>query len=160
MEVIKKYWYFIVLSFVVSGLVRMEFAFFILSLLILYFNCYYYIGVDKINKIGIETTVEILFYGRDRDLHKTPIIKFYIGEREIQKEPFYYASTDLSKFKTYKNNINKPIPIKYNPINPEEFIICSEKNFSWGAMIFTTLIGLIFLFVSIAGLLEYIDFSK
>ena len=109
---------------------------------------------DHIKKKGIKTTGRILSYESDEDGHKTPIIEFKTLEGKfITKKPYYYASTDLSIFKNYKNNINKNVEIIYSPKKPEKFVIKSEKSFNYGSLIFMIIISLIFLGIAIGKIL-------
>ena len=34
--------------------------------------------------------------------------------QQVKKKPYYYASTGLSKIKSYKDKINAPVPVLYN----------------------------------------------
>ncbi|WP_438967249.1 hypothetical protein [Flavobacterium sp.] len=112
---------------------------------------------DYINKNGIKTNGKILSYESDEDGHKTPIIEFKTFDGKfVSKKPHYYASTDLSFFKTYQNNINQIVEIIYSPKKPEMFVIKSEKNFNYGSIIFMLIISLIFLGIAIGKILGLI----
>jgi hypothetical protein len=75
----------------------------------------------------------------------------------FKKKQYYYASTDLSKIKTYKKNIDNPIPFLYDPRNPEKFIMGKDRNFNSFSLIFTMLAGRVFLTIRIYGIMGLID---
>ena len=83
-------------------------------------------------------------------------MEFEINGKKILRKPYYYLSTDLSKLKTYRNKIDKLITIVYNPKDPEKFIIKSEKGFNYFSLIFSVIIGLVFIFISLAQLFNFI----
>lgn len=78
-------------------------------------------------------------------------------EYKFEKNPFYYALTDLSKIRTYKKNIDKPIDVLYDAKNPEKFVIGRERNFNSFSLIFATLVGLIFLTIGVCSILGIIN---
>lgn len=160
MEYLKKYWIFSMLAFIGLAFIEIELVFLLLSLIMIYQSIYYYLGAKAIYKTGVETTGVVLFYSRDEDGYKTPTVKYDANGKDIQKEPFYYASTDLSKFRSYKSHIDTTITIKYDPEKPENFVINSDKDFNWGTIVLFLFVGMIFLGLSIAGLLGYIHFDK
>jgi hypothetical protein len=59
----------------------------------------------------------------------TPTIEFAFADGvRIIKEPTISSSTDLSKFRSYKNMVDKEILILYNPSNPAEFSIAGDRT--------------------------------
>lgn len=135
--------------------------FLILGTIMLYNAFSTLIFFDHIKKNGIECTGKILSYKSDEDNHKTPVIEFKtIQGNLITKKPYYYASTDLSIFRTYKNNINKNIGIVYSPKNQDKFIIKTEKNFNYGSIIFMIFGGLLFSGLAIADISGSINIFK
>lgn len=160
MEIINRYWTLIIIVFVISMFIKFELCFIILGSLVMFLCIHYYLAIKTINKSGIETKALILNYTRDHDGYKTPTLKFKtLDGTEIKKEPYYYASTDLSKFRSYSDKINETVSVKYDLNNPEKFIICDEKNFNWGTIVFAMIVGLIFLCVAFASILGYIKLS-
>ncbi|WP_432671486.1 DUF3592 domain-containing protein [Flavobacterium sp. SM2513] len=132
----------------------------ILGSLVAIMNMYYWILISDIHKNGIATVGKIVSYESDSDGHKAPVIKFICKNgMHILTKPFYYASTDFSKIRSYKNNIDSPIDIFYNPKYPERFIIEKEKHFNSFSLIFTTLVGLIFLTFGICNIIGFITFE-
>lgn len=160
MEYLQKYWILIVLVFIGLAFIDSKLCLLLFSFIIIYISIDYYLGIKAIYKFGVETTGEILFYNRDGDGYKIPTIKYHVNGKEIQKEPFFYASTDVSKIRSYKSHINTSIIIRYDSEKPEKFVISSEKDFNFGSIVFIFLIGIIFFSVSVGGLLGYIDLNK
>ena len=125
----------------------------ILGSLISVVSIYYCSFLSDIHKNGIESVGKIVFYESDSDGHKTPTIEFTSKDGiQVRKEPYYYASTDVSKIRTYKNNIDKSIDIIYDQKNPEEFVIGNERNFNSFSLQFVLFVGMIFLIVGICGI--------
>ena len=114
------------------------------------------IFLNQINKKGEETIGKITSYLTESEEYKTPLVEFEINGKKILKKPYYYSSSDLSKFKTYRKNINKSITIVYIPNNPEKFIIKSEKGFNYFSLIFSAIVGLGFILISLANLFNFI----
>lgn len=158
MKIIEKYGLIIVVLFVFFMFYKPIFCFLIIGTLVFYYGINSLTFLNYIKKNGIESLGEILSYEPDEDGYKTPIIEFKTlkGER-IKQKPYYYASTDLSIFRTYKNNINKKITVIYTEKNPEKFVIKTEKDFNIGSIIFMLIVGLIFLGLSIGNLLGFLN---
>ena len=76
---------------------------------------------------------------------------------QVREKPYFYASTDLSKIRTYKKDIDKPIDILYDPKSPEKFVLGKERNFNSFGLIFMALVGLIFFTVGICSIMGIID---
>ena len=117
-----------------------------------------WILIVNIQKNGIKSIGKILSYESDEDGHKTPTIEFKTKKgNQIKKKPYYYASTDLSKIKTYKNKINESVSVLYDKKNPEKFVIETERDFNYFSLILIILVGVVFLTVGTLSLLEIIQ---
>lgn len=127
--------------------------------LCVYYVVHYTTFLIHINKYGKESRGTILFYETEGKGHKTPLVEFEINGEQIVKKPYYYASTDLSIFKTYKKNINKSISILYSPKCPEKFIIKSEKGFNYFSLILSGIVGLLFTLISLIQLYKSININ-
>ena len=111
-----------------------------------------------INKNGIHSVGKIVFYESDSDGYKTPMVEFTSQNgMQVREKPYFYASTDLSKIRTYKKDIDKPIDILYDPKSPEKFVLGKERNFNSFGLIFMALVGLIFFTVGICSIMGIID---
>ena len=154
----KKYAIPIVGVFIFFALYKPAGCFILLGTLVTTICIHYWLFLREIDKNGIKIIGKILFYKSDSEGHKTPIVEFTSkGGVQIQKEPYCYASTDLSIFKTYSNNINKPVSILYDSKNPEKFILEKERGFNNFSLIFGALVGLIFLTIGICCILGIIN---
>jgi hypothetical protein len=154
MDLIKKYWIAIVVAFGISMFIKPALCFLILGILISYAGFEAVIFLKKISKIGIDWTGNIIEYQSDNDGYKTPLIEFTTVTGDIIREkPVVYASTDLSKVKTYSNSINQTVSILYDPDDPKKFVLKNEKGFNYVIFI---LAGLFFVGLSIVWLLGYI----
>lgn len=137
------------------------FCFLILGVIFLIYGVCIIIFFNHLKKHGIESNGRILSYQQDEDNHKIPIIEFEtIQGNSVTKKPFYYASTHLSIFISYKKNINKVVKVLYSPKNPENFVIKSEENFSYGSIVLMIFIGLLFSGLAIADILGAINIWK
>ncbi len=106
---------------------------------------------------GIDCTGTIVEYQSDNEGYKTPVIEFTSMTGEVIREkPFIYASSDLSKVRTYKNLIKQQVSILYDPEDPKKFILKEEETFSYLFLMILIAIGLFFIGMSIASLLGYI----
>jgi len=133
----------------------------IVGSLLLYYGIDSLLFLNYINKNGIESLGKILFYESDEENYKTPVIEFKTLEEELIKgKPYYYASTDLSKVRSHKNDINKKITILYCSESPENFVLKTEKDFNYGTLILMMIIGLLFISIASANLLEYINMGN
>ena len=158
MEYVKKYGIIIFIVFAFFMFYKLIICFLIIGLIVLIYGIHYYTFLNNIDHNGIESIGEILRYESDDENYKTPIVKFDAKNGiNIEAKPYYYSSTDLSKFRTYKNKINKKITVIYEPKKPERFIIKGERNFNYISLLFISLGGLIFMIVAIANLLGYIE---
>jgi len=132
-------------------------CFLILGSLATFIGIQSWIFIVDIQKNGIESIGKILFYESDEDGYKTPTIEFKTKNgNQIKKKPYYYASTDLSKFRTYKNKKNESVSVLYDKNNPEKFVVGNERSFNYFSLILIILVGIVFLTVGILSLLEII----
>lgn len=161
MELLKKYRTAIFVTFIVCMFVKPAICFLILGALSTYFGFTAIRFLKSISKSGIEQTGTIIEYQSDNDGNKTPLIEFttLTGET-IRKKPFVYASTDLSKLRNYKNQIDQPVLILYNQEEPEKFVLKNEEGFNYIVFIFFILIGLFFIGLSICWLSGYIKMDN
>ncbi len=74
----------------------------------------------------------------------------------IREKPFVYASTDISKIRSYSNSIDTSVPILYDPDDPKKFVLKNEEVFNYVVFIIFILGGLLFIGLSISWLLGYI----
>ena len=157
MNSIKKYWIVIVIIFALSMFIKPALCFLILGSIISYICIEAVLFLKNIEKKGVECTGNIIEYQSDSDGHKTPLIEFTTMTGELIKEqPYVYASTDLSKIRTYKNLINQSVSILYDPDNPKKFVLTSEKQFNYVTFFIFILGGLFFVGLSISSILGYI----
>jgi len=154
----KKYSIAIILVFVFFMFYKPLICSIIIGLLALFYGIEYFLFFKYIGENGIETTGRILSYESDEDGYKTPIILFKILDgTEIKKKPYYYWSTDLSIFRTYKNHINESVSVIYNPKSPEKFIIKKENQSNYISLLLLGIFGLIFIAIGVFHLLGYIN---
>jgi hypothetical protein len=115
------------------------------------------IFLRRMSRTGVDWTGNIVEYQSDSDGHRTPLIEFTTISGDIIKEqPVVYASTDLSKIRTYSKFIGQPIPILYDPEDPKKFVLKSEEGFNYFVSMVFILVGLFFVGLSIGSLLGYI----
>lgn len=158
MEFNKKYSTIIIVLFVLSMIFKPVFCFLILGILVLCYSVSYLLFLNDIQKNGIESPGKIMLYESDDEGYKTPIVEFKTAEGElVQKKPYYYASSDLSKFRTYKNNLNKSVIVLYSQEKPEKFIIKSEREFNYGTIVFCFIVSLFFVLFAIGCLTGYLN---
>ena len=135
-----------------------QICFIILGLFVLLYGIQYFLFFKNIQKNGIETNGKILSYQSDNEGYKTPIVEFKTLENiEVKKEPHYYWSTDLSKFRTYKNRINESVSVLYDPKFPEKFIIAKDNQSNYISLLFLGIFALIFIAIGVFHLLGYMD---
>jgi hypothetical protein len=158
MKYIAKYWLYIFITFVIAMFVKPILCAFILGSLFFYIGIATILFLRKIAKSGIQSTGTILSYESDDEGYKTPVVEFttLTGEK-ISEKPFVYASSDLSKIRTYKNMINQSVIILYDPGNPKQFVLDDEKGFNYFFLILCILAGLFFIGLCISNLLGYIQ---
>lgn len=125
-----------------------------IGVILLSFAIYGIWFVNNIKKNGIERTGKIVSYESNRKGYKTPVIEFQIGEGDFfTGKPSIHSSSDLDKFRTYTENINKTVKIIYSPKSPENFILKDSSNDF--AIILFIVIGLVLTCFSVGNLLGY-----
>jgi hypothetical protein len=160
MELIKKYWVAIVVIFAACMFIKPALCPLIFGSLVLYIGFAAVIFLKRISKIGIDWTGTIIEYQSDGDGYKTPLIEFTTIKGDVIREkPIVYASTDLSKVRTYSKSINQPVQILYDPDDPKKFVLKNEKDFNYTEFIIFILVGLSFVGLSISWLFGYIKVS-
>lgn len=158
MHFIEKYWKIIIVVFVLSMIIKPAICFLILGTLLTYIGFVAISFLKNIARNGIVCTGQIIEYQKDSDGYKTPVIEFTTQNGElIREKPHVYASTDLSKIRTYNNSINQPVPILYDPDDPCKFVITTERQFNHAVFIIIILAGLFFTGLSFAALFGYIN---
>jgi len=157
MVLIKKYGIAIVVTFGVCMFIKPALCFLILGTLTSYISFTTIIFLRKISKTGIDWTGTIIEYKSDSDGHKTPHIEFTTMTGDIIRgKPIVYASTDISKIRTYGNLINQTVPILYDPDKPKKFVLKNEKGFNYFVFIIFLLAGLFSVGLSISWLFGYL----
>lgn len=157
MDLIKKYWIGIIVTFGLCMFIKPALCFLLLGMLISYIGFAAILFLKKITKTGVDWMGKIIEYQSDSDGHKTPLIEFTtLTGDTIREKPFVYASTDLSKIRTYKNLIDQSVPILYDPDDPKKFVLKNEEGFNYIVFIVFILAGLFFVGLSIAWLIGYV----
>ncbi|WP_316635589.1 DUF3592 domain-containing protein [uncultured Flavobacterium sp.] len=152
----KKYGIVFVIAFVFFMFYKPVISVLLLGILLLFYTIYSISSLIQINKNGIEHHGKIVSYESDEEGYKTPIIEFQISEGKIfTGKPFFHTSSDLDKFQSYQNNINRTIKIIYNPDYPEKFILKGNSNYFGITLLIV--VGLVFSGISIGNLLGYND---
>ena len=160
MKLLEKYWKYIIATFVICMFLKPILCFLILGSLLLYSGFEELKFLKKIEEIGIRTTGKILKYTRGYRGVQTPTILFTtINGKIIEKEPSSYSATDINQFRSFSNFIDKQINVKYNPKNPEEFLIDDEKTFNTFSIYFMMFGGSIFSLVAILNILGLISIN-
>jgi hypothetical protein len=150
----KKYGVIFIILFVFFMFYKPVICFLLLGTLALFYAIYSISSLMDLNKNGIEHHGKIVSYESDDEGYKTPIIEFQISEGKIfTGKPFLHTSSDLDKFQSYQNNINKTIKIIYNPDYPEKFVLKGNSNYFGMALLI--IVGLAFCGISIGNLLGY-----
>jgi len=117
--------------------------------------------LKKIKQKGISCTGKILSFESGSRGYRTPIVEFTpIGGELIAGKPFFYASTDLSKIRSYSKMIDKEILILYDPDDPKKFILKREEGFNYVFLALVIVIGLLFLILSICSFIGYIKIGE
>jgi hypothetical protein len=110
--------------------------------------------LNDIDKTGIEIFGRIVAYDSDEDGHKAPIIEFQTSDGKFFKgTPLIHASSDVDKFRSYQENINKKIKILYSADCPEHFII-KGKSYRFFLNL-VAIVGLVLIIFSIVKLLSF-----
>ncbi|WP_369012680.1 DUF3592 domain-containing protein [Flavobacterium anhuiense] len=112
------------------------------------------IFLNDIDKTGIEIFGRIVAYDSDEEGYKTPVIEFQSSDGKLYRgTPLIHASSDIDKFRSYQENINKKIKILYSADCPENFII-KGKTYTFFLNLLA-IVGLTLIICSIAKLLGY-----
>ncbi len=157
MKYFQKYWWAIILIFLISAFLKLILCFLLLGSIFIYLSIESMLFAKKMHSGGIVTEGTIMCFEIDGEGDKTPIVEFTSNDGFFVKEkPFIYTSTDLDSMKDYKAMIGRKTIVIYDPSNPKKFVIEKEKDFSYGILIFCTIIGFMCVIVSISGLLGYI----
>jgi hypothetical protein len=160
MKFLEKYWNYIVGIFAICMFVKPTLCFVILGSVIFYAGIDYYRVFKILKNYGTQTTGKILKYTRGQKGYQTPTIKFSTKSGKIiETEPYFYVSSDINKFRTFKNFIEKPVEINYNPENPEEFMIVSQKNINIFGILLLIIIGAFFSILGMLDLLKLINLN-
>ena len=155
---IQKYSILIFLLFVFFMFYEPQICFIIVGSFMLLYGIQYFLFFKNIQKNGIETKGRILSYQSGYEGYKTPIVEFKTLESlVVKKEPYYYWSTDLSKFRSYKNHINESVSILYDPKFPEKFTILRESKSNYVSVVFLGIFALIFITIGVFHLLGYMN---
>jgi len=153
----KKYRIIIVFIFVIFSIINIAYGFILFGLIVFFFSVEAYAFNEKIRKIGIERSGKIIKYESNHKGFKTPIIEFETKNQElIIAKPHFYASTDLSRIRTYKNDINKPVIILYDPENPKKFVLKSEEDFNYSTIFMFFTVSFLFIALAICSLFDII----
>lgn len=116
--------------------------------------------LNRIQLVGIRRQGKIIGFESDHDGYNTPIIEFETLEGEIiEDKPYVSISTSLSRFRSYKNKIQKPVPILYMPNSPKKFVIESNEGYYYTALIFFGLIGTVLIVLGVCELMGIVNFS-
>jgi hypothetical protein len=157
---LEKYWYYIVGLFAICMFTKPVFCFIILGSIFFYSGLDYYRVFRIIKNYGIRTTGKILKYTRGQKGYQTPTINFSTRNgKTIETEPYFYVSSDINKFRTFKNYIEMPIEINYNPKNPEEFLLENQKIINIIGIFVLIFIGAFFTTIGILDVFGIIDIN-
>jgi hypothetical protein len=109
----------------------------------------------------VEGVGKILSYQIGNRGSKTPVIEFTpITGETVTAKPFLYASTDLSKIRSYSNLIDTEVLVRYDPDDPKKFVLADEKSFNYVVFTIFILVGLFFIVLSICNFLGYVKFGR
>ena len=161
MSHIKKiYWIPFFIAFGISMFVKPAFCFLLIGSAAFCIGIYAVIFLKRIQEKGIACTGKILSYETGSEGYKTPVVEFTpLGGAPITGTPFVYASTDLSKIRSYKKQIDQEVLISYDPDDPKKFILSQEKGFNYFFLVIVILFGSIFIVVGLCSLLGYIKLA-
>jgi len=160
MNFIKKSWIVIIIVFALSIFIEPALCMLILGSLAFYIGIETVLFLRKIQKKGIECTGKIIEYQPDDEGYKTPVVEFSpLSGGHIKEKPSFYASSDLSKIRSYKNMIDQTVSVLYDPDDPKKFILTAEKEFNYFSLVLLFIVSSVFIIVSISSLLGYIKLS-
>lgn len=157
MKYIEKYWIIIIIAFGFCMFIKPALCMLIIGFVAFYIGVETVIFYRKIQKKGVECIGKIIEYQSDDEGYKTPLVEFTpISGEYVKEKPTFYASSDLSKIRSYKNMIDQTVSVLYDPDDPKRFILTNEKEFNYFFLTFLFLVSLGFLIVGISSLLGYI----
>ncbi len=164
MKFIEKYWILIVVVFAVFAYVKIELSFLLLSSIIFYIAFDHLKGINNLEKNGVRTIGTVVGKNRDRYGYQSPVIRFIcMNGNVIEKEPFYYAASDINKFQNFKNVMGKEFTLLYDKNHPEKFVIAEQlflNRLATRFMIFISLLFFIVAVLSLAGVTALNDASQ
>lgn len=157
MKLIKKYWTVLIIAYAIFIFINPIICSLLLGFLFLYLSFLVIKAQISVIKNGVAAVGKIKSYRIGLKGSATPTIEFTSAKGVlITKEPIISSSTDLSKFRSYRNMIDKEILVLYNPTNPEEFSIEGNRTSNILIFAFLGIGGLIFVTISITSLLGYL----
>jgi hypothetical protein len=161
MKYIEKYWILIVIVFFFSMFINPAICMLIVGSLVFYMGIMAVGFLKKIQNKGVEGVGRILSYQVGNRGYKTPIIEFTpVNGETVTAKPFLYASTDLSKIRSYSNTTDTEIVVRYDPDDPNKFVLDGERSFNYIVFTVFILAGLFFIVLSICNFLGYIKFGR
>lgn len=160
MNFIKKYPILFVITYLILAFINPAFCFLILGSIFFYLGSRSIFFLNKIKRTGLSCTGRIISYASGSEGHKTPIVEFTpMGGNLITEKPIIYASTDLSKLRSYKKKIDTEVSVLYDPEDPKKFILVNENEFNYFIVILFSLVGLGGIVLSICVFAGYIHLS-
>jgi hypothetical protein len=161
MDWVKKYSILFIILFAASAFIEPALCFLLLGAFIAYWGFSTISYQKRLSNTGIDVEGKIVGYKSDRDGDKTPVIEFLSLQGDIIKgTPFVYLSTYLNKTEARNNPIDLPVPVLYDPADPEKFILRNEKGFNTVIFVMFIVVGLAFIGVGLGSLLGYIKLGK
>ncbi|RYZ62856.1 MAG: DUF3592 domain-containing protein [Chitinophagaceae bacterium] len=161
MKYIQKYWILIVIVFFFSMFINPAIGILIVGSLVFYIGIMAVGLLKKLQEKGIESVGRILSYQVGNRGYKTPVIEFTpLAGEPVTAKPFLYASTDLSKIRSYSNLIDTEVRVRYDPDDPKKFVLAGEKSFNYVVFTVFMLAGLFFIVLSICSFLGYMKFGR
>ena len=107
-----------VIVFVVFMFIELMVDFILLGGILLFLSVKSMVMIEKLKKKGREQLGKYVDFNSDYKGYKTPVIEYKTHTGEvIQQEPQYYVSTDLDRFRSYRDKIGTPVKIIYDPEN-------------------------------------------
>lgn len=157
MERIKLYFIIFIVLFFVISFIDPALSVFLLGSAVCCAALAAIIWQSRLVKRGATSTGKIKGYELDQDDGRTPSIEFTTQAGEvINKNPFLHTTTDLTKFRSNKKQVDREVSIIYDPLHPERFIIAEEKGTNFWIFLFFCLGGLTIAVCSLASFLGYI----
>lgn len=154
---LKKYWKPFVIIFIISMFLKPALCFFMLGSLCLFMGLKALLLLNKLNKKGVECNGRVLSIQVDNDGYKTPVVEFTpMGSEAVKQAPVISTGTDVSRLRSVKSQIDKEVLVLYDPENPKDFIIAGDNSLNYFVFILFSIVGLIFIIVSICWLFGYI----